>query len=706
MMRGKYRNSHAARKLYVVGIIFLAGIWLVLETKSYLTSPELPTAASASDEVAQSAARKLLSGVEIIPGFNGGKCGSNFYFTANSKANLQTGEYLPGDTVKKSKDEWEKWGQNGVAYPDECLSLTDNSNRCTNPQPYQQWEANSGGIVYVILSIWLFLGIAIICDGAFTDSLEMICSRYGLNLSEDVAGATFMAAGSSAPELATSFLGTFVAESGVGLGTILGSAVFNILVIIGAVAFLSSEPLKLDYRPIIRDNFFYVTSVILLCILLATDNEASLFDSALLVFWYCLYILFLCYNEPIMAKLFPQTEEEAAESAAVAVIQETPMEEAYESKDPEPEPALESKEPEVGVVPETAVAADVISTIGASSVMDDDADAEVGDDEHLPAEVEIAAEADVEVIADAGDGTPAESAQEKGSGNGAGGDMQIQLEANPIAQGVATPDTPPGADTKGLIAEKEEEAEPTFAEMSVLEKIMFIFSWPFEFVFTWTMPDCHMEFDEDVEEAWNAEYSEASPERKKEMVKEMWDAVEETGPKWFWLTFAMSLLHISWLAYFMVEFMLKIGCLWGIPDVLMGLTFLAAGTSIPDALGSISVAQEGKGDMAVSNAVGSNVFDICVGLGFPWLIKLLIDSGEACNYLVIFNADKEVVPTIIILMTIIVVLFSTFYYFNWILSPQAGYVFFITYILFFIYCFLNTFVVQPSTERCNLPCCT
>ena len=68
--------------------------------------------------------------------------------------------------------------------------------------------------------------------------------------------------------------------------------------------------------------------------------------------------------------------------------------------------------------------------------------------------------------------------------------------------------------------------------------------------------------------------------------------------------------------------MLKLGCIWGIPDVVMGLTFLAMGTSIPDALGSISVAKDGHGDMAVSNAVGSNVFDICMGLGLPWAIQV------------------------------------------------------------------------------------
>ena len=45
----------------------------------------------------------------------------------------------------------------------------------------------------------------------------------------------------------------------------------------------------------------------------------------------------------------------------------------------------------------------------------------------------------------------------------------------------------------------------------------------------------------------------------------------------------------------------------------MGLTFLSAGTSIPDLFTSVIVARKGFGDMAVSSSVGSNIFDVTVG---------------------------------------------------------------------------------------------
>ncbi|EMP34045.1 Sodium/potassium/calcium exchanger 2 [Chelonia mydas] len=51
----------------------------------------------------------------------------------------------------------------------------------------------------------------------------------------------------------------------------------------------------------------------------------------------------------------------------------------------------------------------------------------------------------------------------------------------------------------------------------------------------------------------------------------------------------------------------------GISEEIMGLTMLAAGTSIPDLITSVIVARKGLGDMAVSSSVGSNIFDITVG---------------------------------------------------------------------------------------------
>ena len=63
------------------------------------------------------------------------------------------------------------------------------------------------------------------------------------------------------------------------------------------------------------------------------------------------------------------------------------------------------------------------------------------------------------------------------------------------------------------------------------------------------------------------------------------------------------------------------------PQPVMGIVVLAVGTSIPDALGSMIVARQGEADMAIANAVGSNVFDILLGLGLPWFLSYFVHDA-------------------------------------------------------------------------------
>lgn len=51
------------------------------------------------------------------------------------------------------------------------------------------------------------------------------------------------------------------------------------------------------------------------------------------------------------------------------------------------------------------------------------------------------------------------------------------------------------------------------------------------------------------------------------------------------------------------------------------------------------MARDGFGDMAVSNAIGSNVFDINLGLGFPFLLRILIEAG---NPMMLLDTEEQV----------------------------------------------------------------
>ena len=91
------------------------------------------------------------------------------------------------------------------------------------------------------------------------------------------------------------------------------------------------------------------------------------------------------------------------------------------------------------------------------------------------------------------------------------------------------------------------------------------------------------------------------------------------NPKKYWLVFFDSIVVIAGLSWILVEAAVQIANILHIPAVIIGLTVLAAGTSIPDLMSSIIVARQGRGGMAISNAIGSNIFDILIGLGLPWI---------------------------------------------------------------------------------------
>ena len=95
---------------------------------------------------------------------------------------------------------------------------------------------------------------------------------------------------------------------------------------------------------------------------------------------------------------------------------------------------------------------------------------------------------------------------------------------------------------------------------------------------------------------------------------------------WCYFAFFLSIAWIGAFAFFMVTWAEVIGKTLGIPDVVMGLTVLAAGTSVPDMLSSVIVARRGQGDMAVSSSIGSNIFDILVGLPVPWFLYIVWPS--------------------------------------------------------------------------------
>lgn len=111
-----------------------------------------------------------------------------------------------------------------------------------------------------------------------------------------------MAAGGSMPELATSFIGTFQ-KSDVGFSTIVGSAVFNVLLVIGVCAIFSEEDLPLTWWPLFRDVSYYVFCLCTLAIFFSgtTKGEIEWWEALILLLEYFGYIIFMKYNDTVHA---------------------------------------------------------------------------------------------------------------------------------------------------------------------------------------------------------------------------------------------------------------------------------------------------------------------------------------------------------------------------------------------------------------------
>lgn len=335
-------------------------------------------------------------------------------------------------------------------------------------------------IIYTLILLASFVLLARIVDLFFIPSLDKISKD--LNLSNDAAGATLMAVGSSAPEL---FVALFAVlkpgeHGSIGIGSIVGSAIFNLLVIIGAAALAKS--IKLSWKPLFRDLFFYSLSVSLLIFFIG-DGNFSLLEATIFLVVYAIYVIAVIYWQRIL-----------------------PYEDVVLSDEP-----------------------------------------------------------------------------------------------------------------------KEEKSTRSFIK-------------PFDNFLKIFFP---------------------------------------SEKKYYW-RFTISIILIAALSYVLVEIAVASAQLLNISEVIIALVVLAIGTSIPDLFSSIIVAKQGRGDMAVSNAIGSNVFDILVGLGLPFLIVMLI-SGDT------IEAGGNITRSVIILFETVMLLLVLLVLGKWQIKKPVGIFLIFVYVAYIVF---------------------
>lgn len=449
------------------------------------------------------------------------------------------------------------------------------------------WVLHLMGIFY------MFAGLAIICDDYFVPALEVITER--LDLSEDVAGATFMAAGGSAPELFTSVIGVFIAQSNVGFGTIVGSAVFNVLFVIGACAVATmplandlarqdskrtGEPMEVWYHrglpltawPLARDSTFYAIDLIVLLVFFL-DEEIWWWEALIMLCLYVCYVIFMKNNEK--AQNWVTATFGKGNPTPNAEVRVQAKEQRSASKDAE----MLGKGAQSPVQAEGEGGEDcgLIRTESRSVI------------KKTQREVNCSQRRDSRGVKTAADGEGGKNSnRHSDAGDAEKGDEKKEDggddddEGGPWAPGTA-------------FAEARDSGVADIAK--------FFIYFPLNIVLYLTVPNCQNE------------------EKRK-------------GRFTYIISFVMSIAWIGVFTYFMVWWAETLTeTISGEDDdgaiEVTGLVLLAAGTSVPDLITSVVVARAGHGDMAVSSSIGSNIFDICFGLPLPWfLYGVFVNLGK------------------------------------------------------------------------------
>lgn len=155
-------------------------------------------------------------------------------------------------------------------------------------------------------------------------------------------------------------------------------------------------------------------------------------------------------------------------------------------------------------------------------------------------------------------------------------------------------------------------------------------------------------------------------------------------PSLYGITFVLSILAIAGLSWLLVDQVVVIALALNINATFLALTVLAAGTSVPDLIGSIVVAKQGRGDMAVSNAIGSNVFDVLFGLGLPWLLVLSLGGQNQISV----SRENLLASVLLLFATVVAILFLLVVR-NWRIGHKSGLILIGLYGAYVVYVLLS-----------------
>lgn len=116
---------------------------------------------------------------------------------------------------------------------------------------------------------------------------------------------------------------------------------------------------------------------------------------------------------------------------------------------------------------------------------------------------------------------------------------------------------------------------------------------------------------------------------------------------------------------------------FGVSDAFIGITVMAVGTSLPELAASVNAALKKKGQMALGNVIGSNIFNILLILGTSSIIRPLTLGG-----ITMIDMGMMILTTVMIMLSALLISKKE-------IKRGVGALFFMIYIAYIVYLALN-----------------
>lgn len=166
--------------------------------------------------------------------------------------------------------------------------------------------------------------------------------------------------------------------------------------------------------------------------------------------------------------------------------------------------------------------------------------------------------------------------------------------------------------------------------------------------------------------------------------------LNEKPPSWFlFMNFLGVLGGLMWsyvLIGILIDLLGAVGVLLNLDTTYLGLTILAVGNALPDALTSIALCKTGAGQMAISGAYAGQLFGLLIGFGIS-MLKLTLQEGNQAFDLFDFSKLSENLLDLLVIGTALIVLSATFIYGvsnNFIMKKSLAFFLIATYVVFIL----------------------